>query len=59
MATATDKYFTASFQYSPVDQTQNIANKRRVIEIMRALSEASLADLPEISAGRLPPGCLA
>ncbi len=49
MTTATDKYRTASFQYSPVDQAQNIANKLRVIEIMRALSEAPVEDLPEVA----------
>ena len=41
-----DKYFTASFRYSPIDQSENIANKRRVIEIMEALSTVALDDLP-------------
>ena len=59
MATATDTYFTSSFQYSPVDQTQNIAHKRRVIEIMRALSEASIDDLPEIARDGYHRKCLA
>ena len=49
MTATQDKYFTSSFQYSPIDQAKNIANKRRVVEIMRALSEASIADLPEIA----------
>ena len=44
-----DKYFTASFQYTPVDQAENIANKRRVMEIMRGLSEGSLDDLPGLA----------
>ncbi len=47
MPVAKDKYFTSSFQYSPIDQAANIANKRRVMSIMGALSEASLAELPE------------
>lgn len=32
------------FQYIPVDQTENIANKRRVIEIMQALVESPHLD---------------
>ncbi len=47
MRATQDKYFTSSFQYSPVDQAQNLANKRRVMDIMRALSEAPLAQLAE------------
>ena len=47
MPVAKDKYFTSSFQYSPIDQAANIANKRRVMSIMSALSEAPLAELPE------------
>ncbi|MDE2820966.1 MAG: ester cyclase [Chloroflexota bacterium] len=49
MSQTEDKYFTSSFQYSPVDQAQNIANKVRVIEIMRALSEAPLDELPALA----------
>ncbi len=42
-----DKYFTGSFRFSPVDQAENIANKRRVMSIMSALSETPLAHLAE------------
>lgn len=49
-AERSDKYFTASFQYSPINQVENIANKRRVMAIMRALAEAPLAELPEVAA---------
>ena len=44
-----DKYFTASFRYSPIDQAENIANKRRVIEIMDALTTAPLNELPAVA----------
>ena len=44
-----DKYFTTAFQYSPVDQAQNIANKRRVMAIMCAMAEEPLERLPEIA----------
>ena len=49
MSERDDKYFTASFTYTPVDQAQNIANKRRVIDIMQALTEAPVADLPALA----------
>ena len=49
MTAAKDKYFTASFAYSPVDQAENIANKRRVMSIMGALAEAPLAQLPAVA----------
>ena len=41
-----DPLVTSAFQYSPIDQAANIANKRRVMSIMSALSEAPLAGLP-------------
>lgn len=49
MSQKQDKYRTASFQYSPIDQARNIANKSRVMAIMRALSEAPLEDLPAVA----------
>ena len=49
MTAAKDKYFTASFEYSPVDQAENIANKRRVMAIMGALAEAPLAQLSAVA----------
>ncbi len=45
MSSKTDKYFTSSFQFSPIDQARNIANKRRVMTIMGALSEGPLEQL--------------
>ncbi len=44
-----DKYFTAAFEYSPVDQAENIANKRRVMSIMSALAEEPLERLPDVA----------
>ena len=49
MSQTEDKYFTSSFAYSPVDQAENIANKRRVIGIMAAMSEAPINELPAIA----------
>ncbi len=49
MTQTDDKYFTARFQYSPIDQARNIANKRRVIAIQRALAEEPTESLPEIT----------
>ena len=43
-----DKYLTRSYQYTPIDQTRNVANKRRLIEIMDALSSAPLAEMAEL-----------
>ena len=45
----TDKYRTASFKYSPVDQVENIANKRRVMSIMAALTEEPVERLPDVA----------
>lgn len=36
------------FQYTPVDQAQNIASKQRLIAIMQALVNAPLAELNEV-----------
>ncbi len=44
-----DKYFTASFRYSPIDQARNIANKRRVVAIQQALTEQPIDSLPELA----------
>ncbi|MDE2855454.1 MAG: ester cyclase [Chloroflexota bacterium] len=45
MTTAQDKYFTAVFQFSPVEQAENIAAKRRVMSIMADMAEAPPAQL--------------
>ena len=47
MSTQADKYRTATFQYQPVDQAQNVANKRRVIEIMQQMVSAPPAELAD------------
>ena len=47
MSTQTDKYRTAAFQYQPVDQAQNIANKRCVIEIMQQMVGAPPTELAD------------
>lgn len=46
--TQTDSYRTKVFQYTPVDQTENVANKRRLIDIMGALAEAPAAELEDV-----------
>lgn len=43
-----DKYRTATFRYTPVDQTLNIANKQRIIDIMQALTNVPVHDLPDV-----------
>ena len=48
MTDTADKYFTSSFEYSPVDQARNIANKRRVMAVTQALAEEPVERLPEI-----------
>ena len=47
MSTQDDKYRTSTFQYMPVDQAQNIANKQRVIDIMQQMVNTPLAELDE------------
>jgi predicted ester cyclase len=42
-----DKYRTNSFQYQPIDQVVNIANKQRIIDIMQAMVTAPLAELED------------
>jgi predicted ester cyclase len=50
--TRDDKYRTATFQYTPVDQAENITNKRRLIDIMQAMVNTPLAELDDaIQAG--------
>ncbi|MCL4248182.1 MAG: ester cyclase [Anaerolineae bacterium] len=47
MSDAQDKYRTSTFQYAPIDQALNIANKRCVIAIMNSLVSAPLAALDD------------
>ena len=49
MTEKADKYFTAAFEYSPIEQARNIANKQRVMAIMRALAEEPVERLPDIA----------
>jgi predicted ester cyclase len=42
-----DKYRTSTFQYEPVDQTENIAHKRRVIALMQQLINTPPTELDE------------
>lgn len=39
---------TATHLYTPVDQAENVARKRRVIDLMQALTSAPQHDLPEV-----------
>ena len=43
-----DRYKATQYQYDPVDQTENIANKRRIIEIMQEMVTAPLTSLDEV-----------
>ena len=52
-----DKYFTASFEFTPVDQALNIRNKRRVMQIMRDMAEAPAEQLPDIARDSFAPDC--
>ena len=47
MSTQPDKYRNSTFQFQPIDQAHNIANKRRVIEIMQHMISAPQATLNE------------
>ena len=49
MTAQDDRYFRTAFQYTPVDQEQNIANKRRVIEIMQAMTNERPDRLDEVA----------
>jgi predicted ester cyclase len=42
-----DRYRTKSYQYQPVDQTKNIANKKRVIAIMQQMINVPDTDLDQ------------
>lgn len=42
---SSDPYRTSTFQYQPIDQAQNIANKKRIIDIMQQLITSPLAEL--------------
>ncbi|RME81453.1 MAG: hypothetical protein D6775_13555 [Caldilineae bacterium] len=37
-----------AFRYRPIDQARNIANKRRIISIMHALTEGPLAEVTDV-----------
>jgi len=45
LSTQGDKYRTATFQYQPVDQTENIAHKKRLIKIMHQLANTPVTSL--------------
>ncbi len=45
MSVTTDKYRTAAYQYQPIDQSQNIANKQRIIDLMERLTTVSIAKI--------------
>jgi predicted ester cyclase len=45
MKTPNDTYRTKAFRYTSVNQEANIANKRRVIDIMQTMMDAPLAEL--------------
>lgn len=49
MSERNDKFFNAAFEYSPIDQALNIANKRKVMAIMGALAEEPIERLPDIA----------
>ena len=49
MSETQDGFFTSAFRYTPVDQARNIANKSRVIEVMRTMTEAPLDELPRLA----------
>jgi predicted ester cyclase len=43
-----DKYLTEAFEYTPIDQSQNIANKQRIISVMQALTTAPADELADV-----------
>ena len=47
MTAADDRRFMTPFKYAPVEQTQNIANKRRIIEVMQAMTNEPIDRLDE------------
>jgi len=42
-----DLYRTSNYRYTPIDQTVNIANKQRIIDIMQAMVNAPLSELDD------------
>ena len=53
MSMSEDKYRTSTFQYQPIDQAQNIANKRRIIDIMQQMVNTPLAGVPRAGVTRV------
>ncbi len=49
MTAADDHRFRTPFKYAPVKQTQNIANKRRIIEVMQAMTNEPIDRLDEVA----------
>jgi predicted ester cyclase len=47
MTTKPDNMFTTTFQYHPVDQARNVADKQRVVEIMQQLIQAPPAEVAD------------
>lgn len=47
MGTQEDRYRVSTFQFQPIDQTDNLANKRRVIDIMQAIISAPPHDVSD------------
>jgi len=47
MSIKEDKYKTKAYQFQPIDQWENIANKQRIIDIMQQMVNAPLAELDE------------
>jgi len=48
MSERSTKARPSSFQFTPIDQTENIANKRRVIDLMQQLLQAPFAELDRV-----------
>ena len=49
MTAADDRHFRTPFKYTPVEQARNIANKRRVIEVMQAMTHEPIDRLDEVA----------
>ena len=47
MTAGDDRHFRTPFKYTPVEQARNIANKRRVIEVMQAMTHEPIDRLDE------------
>lgn len=50
MSSNNDLYRVKTYQYQPVDQAENIASKRRLVDIMQRLASAPAAELDSILA---------